>query len=341
MKLLIVTQKVDKDDPVLGFFHGWLEEFSKYASLITVVCLEEGEYSLPNNVSVLSLGKEKKRSRIQYIIRFYAYIWSRKTDYDAVFIHMNEIYSILGAPLWFILGKRIVLWRNHKIGTVVTRIAGGVAHVVLHTSLDAYVAGYNNAVQMPMGIDTRRFIRREDAPNNSVLFLGRLDPVKNCEIFMQAVDRLAHNQVSITADVYGGPSEGHEEYAQYLKETYGNKSSMRFFSSVPNYDTPAVYAAHGVYVNLTPSGSFDKTIGEAMASGCVVVASNKAVKKVLGSELYVASSDPVDVAHAIERALSLAPDERRRIVETQRAYIEQEHSLALLTERLFGIFSQQ
>jgi len=29
MKLLILTQKVDIDDDVLGFFHGWLEEFAK------------------------------------------------------------------------------------------------------------------------------------------------------------------------------------------------------------------------------------------------------------------------------------------------------------------------
>ena len=30
MKLLICTQAADRDDPVLGFFYRWIEEFKKY-----------------------------------------------------------------------------------------------------------------------------------------------------------------------------------------------------------------------------------------------------------------------------------------------------------------------
>ena len=59
MKLLIITQKVDINDPVLGFFHRWLEEFAKHYEFVTVICLEKGEHRLPENVKVLSLGKEK------------------------------------------------------------------------------------------------------------------------------------------------------------------------------------------------------------------------------------------------------------------------------------------
>ena len=29
MKLLIITQAIDINNPVLGFFHRWIEEFSK------------------------------------------------------------------------------------------------------------------------------------------------------------------------------------------------------------------------------------------------------------------------------------------------------------------------
>ena len=58
MKLLILTQKIDINDPILGFFHRWVEEFSKHCEKITVICLEKGEHHLPENVKVLSLGKE-------------------------------------------------------------------------------------------------------------------------------------------------------------------------------------------------------------------------------------------------------------------------------------------
>ena len=29
MKLLLVTQNVDRTDPILGFFHQWVEEIAK------------------------------------------------------------------------------------------------------------------------------------------------------------------------------------------------------------------------------------------------------------------------------------------------------------------------
>ena len=59
MKLLILTQKVDKNDDVLGFMHGWIAEFAKHCEKVTVIALGVGEFDLPRNVTVLSLGKDK------------------------------------------------------------------------------------------------------------------------------------------------------------------------------------------------------------------------------------------------------------------------------------------
>ena len=59
MKLLIVTQAVDINNPILGFFHRWIEEFSKNCEKVTVIALGVGEYKLPQNVNILSLGKNE------------------------------------------------------------------------------------------------------------------------------------------------------------------------------------------------------------------------------------------------------------------------------------------
>ena len=39
MKILIITQKVDQNDDVLGFFHGWIAEFAKHCEQVTVYFL--------------------------------------------------------------------------------------------------------------------------------------------------------------------------------------------------------------------------------------------------------------------------------------------------------------
>src|ERR1700733_6884068 len=118
MKLLILTQKIDKDDGVLGFFHGWVKEFSSHFDQVTVICLGKGEYSLPPNVQVFSLGKEKESggSKLFYIFNFYKYIWQERNNYDAVFVHMNQEYVLLGGLFWKLLGKKVFLWRNHPKG---------------------------------------------------------------------------------------------------------------------------------------------------------------------------------------------------------------------------------
>ena len=91
MNVLICTQKVDKNDPILGFFHDWVIGFAAKYDYVTVICLFEGEHDLPENVKVFSLGKEKGASKVAYLMRFYKYIWSKQTEYDVVFVHMNQI----------------------------------------------------------------------------------------------------------------------------------------------------------------------------------------------------------------------------------------------------------
>ena len=168
MRLLITTQAVDLDDPVLGFMHRWIEEFAAHFDSIEVICLKQGRMQLPANVHVHSLGKphfakasrdEGSRlvSRIRYILRFYRYLWKLRGSYNAVFVHMNQEYVLLGGIFWRMSGKKFVLWRNHKKGSWTTRLAAGLATTVCYTSSAAYVAHFKNAVQMPIGIDTEFF----------------------------------------------------------------------------------------------------------------------------------------------------------------------------------------
>lgn len=341
MRLLIVTQAIDLDDPVLGFFHRWLEEFSKHCEKISVVCLKEGRHALPANVSVYSLGKENGASRVKYVWNFYRYIWKLRKEYDAVFVHMNQEYVLLGWKFWWLWGKRIVLWRNHKKGSVLTRMAALVSHTVCYTSPEAYVAKYGNAVQMPIGIDTDFFKPPAAMPDkDSILFLGRLDPVKRPEVFVAALQELADEGTSFHADIYGDPTHPNAPHVAALKEQAAPlvvAGKLTFHPSVRNEETPAIYGVHSVYVNLTPSGSFDKTIGEAMACGCVVVAANAALKDILPGDLFVAEPSKEFGAAALSHALSLSESGRIAITQRCRTNIEREQSLVLLAERLAGI----
>lgn len=344
MRLLITTQAVDLDDPVLGFFHSWIAALATGFEQVHVICLREGRHALPSNVSVHSLGKEARTAnseqrtanRFLYSIRFLRLIWQLRREYDAVFVHMNPEYAVLGGILWRAWGKRIVLWRNHKMYSSIMALGVALSHIVCYTSPDAYVSRYATSSKMPVGIDTDTF-RPGSSERGTILFLGRLDAVKNPDVFLEAMARLPGHGREVRASVYGDASSGREQYAADLKERYKGLTNVAFHAGISHDATPAIYRAHDIYVNLTPSGSFDKTIGEAMASGCVAIVANDAVKEALLPGLLVPADDPVRIAGAIEKALSLSPGERAALVQRQRDYIVREHSLALLVERLIGI----
>ena len=267
MNLLILTQKVNKNDPILGFFHRWIEEFSKKFEKVTVICLEKGEYNLPSNVKVYSLGKESGKSKIKYVKNFLNLILGLHKEYDSVFVHMNQEYILLGGFIWKILRKKIYFWRNHQFGNTFTRIAVWFADKVFCTSKFAFVAKYKKTILMPVGINTNVFKSEIRNPKseirNKILFLGRMDTIKKPDLLVEALNILDKKGIDFVCDFYGNPTPDTGDYFESLKnkvEKLNLKNKINFYKSVPNYETPKIYREHNIYVNLTPSGSFDKTI---------------------------------------------------------------------------------
>ncbi|MCX6787267.1 MAG: hypothetical protein NTY93_01940, partial [Candidatus Kaiserbacteria bacterium] len=135
MKLLIVTQTVDTEHSVLGFFVRWIEEFAKHCEKVTVICLHTGKYSFSNNVEVIALGRASHFTRT---MRLWRICISRRREYDAVFVHMNPEYIVAAGFLWKIMHKRIALWYTHKSVNLKLRIAVLFAHIIFSASAESF-----------------------------------------------------------------------------------------------------------------------------------------------------------------------------------------------------------
>ncbi len=291
-KLLIITQKVNKNDPILGFFHGWIIEFANHFESIVGICLEKGEYDLPSNVRVLSLGKEGERNdqfsmtnsqffkRLRYVVRFWLYIWRERKNYDAVFVHMNQEYVLLGGLFWLIMKKKVYMWRNHHAGSFLTDAAAFFCNKVFCTSKYSFTAKYKKTVLMPVGINTDLFERKANIERveKSILFLGRISPVKKPGLLIDALIELRRQGIVFSASFYGDSLPTDRQYHESLKQKIkdsGLSGQVKFYPGVPNEKTVEVYNKHQIFVNLSSSGMYDKTIFEAMACECLVLASNK------------------------------------------------------------------
>lgn len=269
MKLLILTQTLDKNDPVLGFFHRWVEEFAMHFEKITVICLGKGKIFLPANVSVYSLGKEERVSKLTYLWRFYKYIWTLRHEYDKVFVHMNQEYVLLGFIDWFLMGKPIYLWRNHAQGNFSTRVAVWLSKKVFCTSPHSFTARFKKTELMPVGVDTEFF---KPDPNiarkpNSVLFLGDIRPVKKVLEFLQWLESTPY------IATLAGPIRD-KAYGELVQHRVLHSKKVKWVGPVTQTEALKLYQSHEIYVNKTPVGSFDKTIVEAAAAGCKLIVDN-------------------------------------------------------------------
>ena len=342
MRLLIITQKVDGKDPVLGFFHKWIEEFAKKCDKLTVICLEKGSYNLPSNINVLSLGKEIKKSKLNYIKNFYKYIWQNRNNYDVVFVHMNQEYVLLGGLFWRFWGKKIGLWRNHPSGNIFTRIASMLAHKIFCTTSYSYTARFNETELMPVGVDTNFFKPDPSTKKNpnSILFLGRIAPVKRVDLFIEILKELQNTGVKFSVTVAGASLPKDQEYEKTVRnkvKKYNLSDSVKFVGAVTQKEALNLYREHEVYVNLTPRGSMDKTIFEAMSVGTLVLVGNLGLKEMVDDRFILLDDELKVAAQALESILKMSDAQKDLFQKAMINKVIEMHSLTALVNRFMEI----
>lgn len=339
MKLLVFTQKIDLNDTVLSFFHRWVIELAKHFEQVTVICLYEGKHELPANVRLYSLGKENGQSRFKYLTNFYRHIFKLRHDYDAVFVHMNQEYVLLGGIIWRSIGKRIYMWRNHYAGSFLTDMASAFCTKMFCTSKYSYTAKYRKTVFMPVGIDTDLFSARASTVRQpmSILSLGRIAPSKKLDQLIEALGILKKEGIGFSASIVGDPLPQDAEYFVSLKERVSElriEGPIRFNPGMPYDQTPSAYAANCLFVNLSPSGMLDKTIFEAMSCGTLAITCNKDLAEKIPPEYIFSEDDVIGLGARIGNLLALSADDREVRGRILRKFTEENHSLSMLGSRL-------
>lgn len=343
MKLLVLTQKVDKNDDLLGFFHNWLIKLASRFDFITVIALGVGEYDLPQNIKVLSLGKEKSQNKLNYIKNFYKYIFENKANYDAILVHMNAEYVVLGGIWWRLWGKKVALWCNHAYGSMAGKIAAGWADKIFYTSPFAFMARYKKAIKMPVGIDTDLFNSSKQVPPLTrggqegffkILSLGRISPVKKIDVLIKAIKQI--NNSKIILNIYGDAPARDQDYYKKIKELASTDSRIHFYPKIANYKTADVYNQHDLFVNLTDSGSFDKTILEAMACETLVLVCNQSLKNILPDQFLFTENNIDNLSQKIENIINI---DKKDFGRQFRNYVLEQHSLDALVNKFYSELS--
>jgi len=102
MKLLLITQGVDENDDVLGFFVGWIQRFARRLGELQVVAQWVGPHGLNDSVHVHSLGKERGAGRLSRQLglqRLLGRILLQERSADVILCHMCPEYAVAAYPI--------------------------------------------------------------------------------------------------------------------------------------------------------------------------------------------------------------------------------------------------
>ncbi|MGC9602318.1 MAG: glycosyltransferase [Minisyncoccia bacterium] len=351
MRLLILTQIVDRHDSNLGFFHTWIEEFAKHCEKVTVICLQEGEHALPSNVQVCSLGKpySAKASKgagkkFLYVFRFLKYIYKYKDEYDAVFVHMNPEYLVLGGWLWRRWKKPTGLWYAHRSDTYKLRMALAQADHVFTVSQNSFAIATPKLHAIGHGIDTELFkpAMRHESTQLRIVTAGRIAPSKHIMEMFEALQELHVRHEPFTFTVVGSPiTDAEKKYAKTLHEWLTRvpwQEQVLFAGPIPHAELSELLNSQDIFFNFSTTGNMDKAGLEALACGIPLLSTNPAFLPLLKPYgLYVSSMHPKEVADALLNFMQ-RPN-RPAVLATLRNKVVAEHSLSNLIPRILSVLT--
>ncbi|HYO19079.1 MAG TPA: GT4 family glycosyltransferase PelF, partial [Dermatophilaceae bacterium] len=186
------------------------------------------------------------------------------------------------------------------------------------------------------GVDTTYFKPVADEPEHpTVVFVGRMDPLKDLRTLLRAVPLVADLVPKVRVRLIGPVPETNRAYVDGLKELtaqLGIEDRVEFLG--PTSDPVTAYASGTVAVLSSISEGFPYGALEPMACGRPVVATNVGgVPEAVGDAgILVPSQNPSALAEACAFLLDDAP-ERQRLADHGRRRVESHFSLERMINR--------
>lgn len=343
MKLLIITQKIDINDDNLGFFVRWVEEFAKNAEEVFVIANFIGGHNLPDNVKIFSLGKESKLGRVRRYLNFYRYLIKILPKSDKVFVHMIPLWVLMGWPLYKIFRKKVYLWYTHKSITLTLRVAEKMVKKIFTASKKSFRMQSDKVMVMGHGIDIEKFKSSselsEDSKKFRIITAGRVSKAKKLDILIGAASILKNNGEDFEIQIAGTPiMKNDKEYFEELKKRIKEKNledRVSFVGAIPYKDIEKFYQAGDLFINLSSTGSMDKAVLEAMASGVNVLTSNEAFFDILPEKNLIQELSVQSLAEKIQYFIQNDVVSEHSL----RKIVAKNHSLSSLISKLVQHFN--
>jgi glycosyltransferase involved in cell wall biosynthesis len=346
MRLVFITQKIDRDDPILGAADGWVAALAARCDEVVVMCLAVGPHDLPPHVSFRTFSAQTRLRRGARFAAALAPILLRQRA-DAILAHSVPIYVVLAAPLAKPLRVPLLLWYAHWAGGRALKLADRLCDAVLTVDAGSYPLASSKLRPIGHGIDVEEFAAfgssaKRHRSDLRLLALGRTSPTKGFLLLLDGFARAVENGFDGTLELRGPSTTDAERRHRVELERRIAEPPLRGRVSleppVPRTEVPHLLRRFDAVVN-THEGTLDKVVYEAAACAVPVLACSPQWDGFLG-DLPVKLSfrcEPDDLAGTL---VALAAADREAFAAAGRELrrrVEQSHSVDTWAERVLAV----
>ena len=326
MKLLVITQEVDEQGSILGFFIDWMRGLSKYFKKIKIVHFRgKGAKISENSETILVEGNKLKKILILNRI-----ILDEKPD--KILVHMCPEFMLAIIPSLLFTGIPAYLFYAHGSISLKLKFATLFAKKVLTTTESGFRLETEKKIVLHQGIDINRY---KSGKNDYFLDVARISTVKNHDIILKAFAKIDPKLRKKLLIVGSGDQKLLEKLKKLTKEL-NIEGEVTFLGAISHEEIPDIYSDCCLFISASKTGSLDKTGLEAMASAKPILVCNEAFNDILSGFEDYCFFESYNVDDLYKKMLTfIENDELRHTVGDElRSRVRKQHNLNGLVEKM-------
>lgn len=284
--LLVFNFRMDLDNQVLSHQVEAVNALAKHFRNVTVITGAIGRVAVDENVTVMS-SEWRENQPIRNAIGFFRLAIPAILKTDCVFSHMTDVQSSMVGLFTRLLSRRHFLWYAHTHKSVYLRVAHFFIDGVVTSTMGSCPLTGAKIYPIGQAINLESFNFRKvslTTPRNFT-HVGRLDPLKNIEILIEATRKAISDGNDLKLEFVGAPSSGNLEYVAKLKldsTDFIKLGWLNFRGPLTRIEIPEYLASKDAFMHAY-MGSLDKAILEATSIGIPVVTINPEYLKEFGT----------------------------------------------------------
>lgn len=344
MRLLLINFEMDADSPVLAWQESLATRLCRETDFTLVLTEKIGRCQPPENMHLHVLRRRPFQIPWRfgggYLLNPQVHALCRQHEVNACFVHMNHRWLVWLRPTLERLQLPILLWYAHGTVTPSLRTALEVASRVVTSSPEGFRIPSSKVRIIGQGIDSDLFdIPASVSERNDILYVGRMSRRKRIDLLLETFHHMrkspAASQIrlrligpELTRDdvVYG-------DEMRRLSAALGLQEVVDFVGPVRPQELPSYHASAFLHLNVSRTGSMDKTVLEALSCGCPALTSNEAFFAMLEDrpEFIVRDERPEAIA---AQALQLYAQRNAVDRQTLRKLVVGRHDLNHYAEQI-------